>query len=128
MVDIDYFKKVNDGCGHQGGDRVLVGVSEILRAVVGRKGRAYRYGGEEMAAILPDFILSEAAATAERFRKAVEARNWNEAGFPDLRSTVSLGVSEFPILGIDAEALVATADKALYAAKEGGRNRVVAAG
>lgn len=127
MVDIDHFKKVNDSCGHQGGDRVLVGVSEILRAVVGRKGRAYRYGGEELAAILPDFIRAEATTTAERFRAAVEAREWKDAGFPELRVTVSVGISEYPTPGTNAEALVATADKALYAAKQGGRNRVIVA-
>ena len=124
MVDIDHFKKVNDTCGHQGGDRVLVGVAQALRAVVGRKGRGYRYGGEELAAILPDFTRSEAVATAERFRAAVETRDWNDAGFPELRVTVSVGISECPSPDPNAEALLATADTALYAAKRGGRNRV----
>ncbi len=125
MVDIDHFKQVNDTCGHPGGDKVLIVVAGLLRRVVGRKGRCYRYGGEELSALLPDFTTDEAAATAERFRGLVEAQGWADAGYPELRVRVSVGVAESAAGA--AEALVASADAALYASKRNGRNRVTLA-
>jgi diguanylate cyclase len=120
MVDVDYFKKVNDTCGPRWGRQVLIGIAQMLRAVVSRKGRGYRYGGEELAAILPDFDVTEAYMTAERFRLRVENCVWTGEELGELRVTVSVGVPT--VLASES------ADKALYLAKEAGRNRVKAGG
>ncbi len=121
MVDVDHFKKVNDTHGHLAGDRVLQGVAAILRNRV-RGGSAFRYGGEEMAVLLPKTGLATAAQAAERLRKAIEARK-----IAGIRVTASLGVSELDSTMADSSALVEKADQALYRAKESGRNRVVTA-
>jgi diguanylate cyclase (GGDEF)-like protein len=121
MVDVDHFKKVNDTYGHQTGDKVLQGVAAILKARV-RGGSVFRYGGEEMAVLLPKTSLAEAAPVAERLRKAIEARK-----IAGIRVTASLGVSELDAAMSEAGDLVERADQALYRAKESGRNRVMTA-
>jgi len=121
LVDVDHFKKVNDTHGHLVGDRVLQGVAAILRTRV-RGGSAFRYGGEEMAVLLPKTGLAAAAAVAERLRRAIEARK-----IAGIRVTASFGVAELDPSADDAASLVERADRALYRAKESGRNRVVAA-
>ena len=121
MVDVDHFKKVNDTHGHVTGDKVLKGVAEILKKKV-RGGSAYRYGGEEMAVLLPKAELEGAAAVAERLRAAIEAHK-----IAGVKVTASFGVAQFEAGLADPPALVEKADQALYKAKESGRNRVVAA-
>jgi len=121
MADVDHFKKVNDTHGHLAGDRVLQGVAAILRNRV-RGGSAFRYGGEEMAVLLPKTGPEEAAQVAERLRKAIEARK-----IAGIRVTASFGVAGLNASMADSAALVEGADRALYRAKESGRNRVVAA-
>ncbi len=118
MVDVDHFKKVNDTYGHQVGDRVLQGVAAIIRDRV-RVGSAFRYGGEEMAVLLPKTNLAAAIRVAERLRKAVESRK--VAG---IRVTASFGVAELDDSMADSADLVESADRALYKSKESGRNRV----
>ncbi|HXG62367.1 MAG TPA: GGDEF domain-containing protein [Planctomycetota bacterium] len=118
MVDVDHFKKVNDTHGHVTGDRVLQGVAEILRKKV-RGGSAFRYGGEEMAVLLPKADLAAAARAAERLRAAVEARK-----IAGIRVTASFGVAQWDPSMADPAAFVERADQALYRAKEAGRNRV----
>lgn len=118
MVDVDHFKKVNDTYGHVTGDKVLQGVAEILRKKV-RGGSAYRYGGEEMAVLLPKADLAAAARAAERLRAAVEARK-----IAGIRVTASFGVAQWDPSMADPAAFVERADQALYRAKEAGRNRV----
>ncbi|HZE95421.1 MAG TPA: GGDEF domain-containing protein [Planctomycetota bacterium] len=121
MVDVDHFKKVNDTYGHVAGDKVLKGVAEILQKKV-RGGSAYRYGGEEMAVLLPKADLEGAAQVAERLRSAIEAHK-----IAGVKVTASFGVAQCePCLG-DPPSFVERADQALYKAKEGGRNRVVTA-
>lgn len=120
MVDVDHFKKVNDTHGHVTGDKVLKGVAEILKKKV-RGGSAYRYGGEEMAVLLPKAELDGAAQVAERLRAAIEAHK-----IAGVRVTASLGVAQFEPGLSDPSAFVEKADQALYKAKESGRNRVVA--
>jgi diguanylate cyclase (GGDEF)-like protein len=121
MVDVDHFKKVNDTHGHVAGDKVLKGVAEILRKKV-RGGSAYRYGGEEMAVLLPKAGLEGAVQVAERLRAAIEAHK-----IAGVKVTASFGVAQFEAGLADPPALVEKADAALYRAKESGRNRVVGA-
>jgi diguanylate cyclase (GGDEF)-like protein len=121
MVDVDHFKKVNDTHGHVAGDKVLKGVAEILKKKV-RGGSAYRYGGEEMAVLLPKAELEGAVQVAERLRAAIEAHK-----IAGVRVTASFGVAQFESVLADPPAFVEKADQALYQAKKAGRNRVVAA-
>ena len=121
MVDVDHFKKVNDTHGHVAGDKVLKGVAEILKKKV-RGGSAYRYGGEEMAVLLPKADLEGAVQVAERLRAAIEAHK-----IAGVKVTASFGVAQYEVGLADPPAFVEKADQALYKAKESGRNRVVAA-
>ncbi|MEM5314513.1 diguanylate cyclase [Paraburkholderia sp. JHI869] len=137
MLDIDYFKRVNDRFGHAAGDRVLVIFADILRKNLRSAEMPARVGGEEFAALLPGADLATAAGVAERIRLAVEAHSADsahvastpgEAVNPDaIAFTVSVGVAASPAdCPAHYEALMSVADRRLYAAKEGGRNRVVA--
>jgi len=137
MLDIDYFKRVNDRFGHAAGDRVLVIFADILRGNLRSAEMPARVGGEEFAALLPGADLATAAAVAERIRQAVEAHAANaaqtasmpgEAVNPDaIAFTVSIGVAASPAdCPAHYEALMQVADRRLYTAKESGRNRVVA--
>jgi diguanylate cyclase (GGDEF)-like protein len=126
LLDIDHFKKVNDTHRHPAGDAVLRGVAGVAQKQARETDIVARYGGEEMALILPETDARGAHAIAERLRKAVGA-----AGYPtergNLHVTVSVGVATWPGSGEAAEALLEAADKALYRAKQAGRNRVSAA-
>src|SRR5467141_2609706 len=125
LLDIDHFKKVNDTYGHPAGDAVLRGIAGILQKQARETDIVARYGGEEMALILPETDAAGAHAIAERIRKAVGATSHpTEQGA--IQVTVSIGLATSPCPG-DAEAVLEAADKALYRAKQGGRNRVVAA-
>ena len=124
MCDVDHFKSVNDTYGHQAGDAVLQQVAEILRDSAREIDRVGRYGGEEFIVLLPAANLADATAFAERVRGEVEAREFSYAD-GTLRRTLSAGVAAWPHPDIrHQEALVKAADDALYAAKQGGRNRV----
>lgn len=125
MVDIDKFKAVNDTHGHPIGDEVLKGVSAVLLRVVGDRGRCFRYGGEEMCVLLPNFCLGEAVALAERTRLEISRAPYT---LNAIRVTASFGVAEVPAHTRDAKALLTLADEALYGAKRSGRDRVLAAG
>lgn len=120
MVDIDLFKSINDGSGHLAGDRALVSVADCMRAAVGAKGRVYRYGGDEFAALLPNFTAEEGFALAERIRRAVEQVKIEGVAHP---LSASLGLSTHPDPARSVEELVKQADDALYASKNRGRNR-----
>lgn len=125
MIDIDRFKRVNDEHGHPVGDEVLLAVAQRIVARLGRKGATYRYGGEEFAVLLPSYSADEAAGLAERLRKDIEAEPASSRGLP---ITASLGVAAAPEHAKDARALLEQADRALYEAKNGGRNQVRIAG
>jgi diguanylate cyclase (GGDEF)-like protein len=123
MSDIDHFKKFNDTYGHQEGDIVLIDTARIYRLNVREVDIPARYGGEEFAIILPETDTEEAANIAETLRKKVEEHEYpSKQG--KLKVTVSLGVATFPKHASNKEALIEAADKSLYRAKEGGRNRV----
>jgi diguanylate cyclase (GGDEF)-like protein len=125
MMDLDYFKKVNDEHGHVVGDAVLQKLGEILQLAVRDNDLVFRYGGEEFAVILPDTDTNGAHLVAERIRSTVESTVF-EPGEIDLCLTISLGISTCRDASAVRDVIVA-ADQALYAAKRGGRNRVVIA-
>lgn len=124
MIDADHFKAYNDTFGHQAGDQVLVGIAICISDSVGRAGDcAARYGGEEFAVLLPNTSATDAFKVAETIRTKV--LGWSDGG---AGSTVSCGIASLaPTAGMDWAILVAAADKALYAAKAGGRNQSVVA-
>jgi diguanylate cyclase (GGDEF)-like protein len=125
MIDIDDFKQVNDQHGHQQGDEVLAHVADVLRRLSRDIDAPARYGGEELAVILPETDLGGAALLAERMRETIEAMQVPAArGSGGLQVTASFGVAAAPDNGIEGEALVAAADAALYRAKRAGKNRV----
>jgi len=119
LVDIDYFKQVNDTYGHQTGDRILKQVSDVIRACIRETDIAARWGGEELAVYLPMIRTEQAYRIAERIRIRVQAET-------DPAVTVSCGVSEWLAEDdkISVESLFYRADMALYEAKHNGRNRV----
>ncbi len=126
MIDFDHFKRVNDTFGHLAGDRVLVQLSDLLRANTREVDRIGRYGGEEFLVILPSTSLEEGMVFVERLRQEV-ARHGFQVGRPEpVTMTVSAGVATFPhALVPGQESLLRMADEALYAAKAAGRNRVI---
>lgn len=127
MLDIDFFKAINDNYGHAAGDEVICAVAGQLKLVGEGKDIAGRYGGEEFVLVLPDTTMERGAEMAEALRLAIE-RLADDVTVPVPRITASLGLSE--LTGEDltedtVNALLERADRALYAAKESGRNRVV---
>lgn len=128
MMDIDYFKKVNDSWGHLAGDACLQALAKLMQTFVHRAGdMVARYGGEEFVVILGDTQAADARAFAEKCRVAIEALVLDYEG-QDLRFTASMGVvTVTPNEDISPQLLLAAADKALYEAKKGGRNRVCVA-
>lgn len=129
MIDVDHFKAFNDTYGHPAGDEVLKGVARLILSRVRRTDMACRYGGEEFTIILVETRKNEALIVAEELRALVEgARFCGGDGSPSMQVTVSIGVATFPDDAEDAETLIKAADGAMYRAKQGGRNRVEAAG
>ena len=124
MVDIDHFKQLNDEFGHLLGDEVLRQVSGILEQQLRKSDVLCRYGGEEFAIITPETALESAVAVADKLRRMVES--WHFPGVAR-RVTISAGVAEFPTQGDTRDEVVKSADEALYAAKQSGRNRVFTA-
>jgi diguanylate cyclase (GGDEF)-like protein len=126
MIDVDFFKRVNDTKGHPVGDVLLRRLGEVLSQDLRQTDLVARYGGEEFAVLLPETTKTEAFQVAERMREAVEqglntTMQWGQ------KITVSLGVATFPEDAKTAELLLEAADQALYTAKRQGRNRVVGA-
>lgn len=126
LIDIDHFKKFNDQWGHQIGDLVLKKVAAAIRETCRKSDVVARYGGEEMAVILPETSPELGAMVAERIRKAVE--NLAVAhGLETLKVTISLGLSSYSPGLKDKAELIQKADAALYKSKHAGRNRVTVA-
>lgn len=126
IADIDFFKIVNDTHGHEAGDAVLRAVAGIFREKVRTVDVCARYGGEELAVLLPQTTLTGACELAERLRQTIESRviGFNGKAIP---VTASFGVASFPESAVSREGLFPAADKALYRAKAEGRNRVKSA-
>jgi len=125
ILDIDNFKLVNDRHGHQTGDAVLRAVGQVVRANCRDSDEAARYGGEEIAVVLPGATLERAHEVAERIRAAIAAHQFPVVGGGVLRVTASVGVAA-TAPGCGHAELLTAADTALYAAKRGGKNRTVA--
>jgi diguanylate cyclase (GGDEF)-like protein len=126
MLDIDDFKQVNDSFGHPQGDLVLVEVGRVLRDLSRDIDEPARYGGEELAVILPQTDLNGAELLAERMRAAIEGLETKRTdGEGVLQVTASFGVASLPACASDRESLIAEADAALYRAKRAGKNRVM---
>jgi len=122
MVDIDQFKRLNDEFGHLLGDEVLRQVSSVFHQQLRKIDVVCRYGGEEFAILLSQTNPQHASGVAEKLRRLVE--NWPFPGVPR-PVTISAGVATFPNHGTTRDELVKAADAGLYAAKQGGRNRVL---
>ncbi|MGI6394107.1 MAG: diguanylate cyclase [bacterium] len=123
IIDIDYFKSVNDTYGHLAGDAVLTNMSKLFGRFFRSVDFISRYGGEEFAVILPETPLNGAVLTTERIRLAV-AQNETYVNQHKIKVTISAGVAEYTPEMSSPEELVALADKKLYEAKNSGRNRV----
>jgi two-component system, cell cycle response regulator len=127
MLDLDRFKQVNDTYGHPTGDVILFETARILRETAREIDMIGRYGGEEFIAILPGTSEQEAARFADRVRERIESHVFRDDA-TEVRMTMSAGVASHPEFPVDnPDLLLKRADEALYAAKEGGRNRVVRA-
>jgi diguanylate cyclase (GGDEF)-like protein len=127
MVDVDFFKRVNDTFGHAEGDRVLQLIAASISASLRVSDYVCRYGGEEFAILLPQTELAQAAVLAERIVAELPralATGWR--GAEAMKITVTIGVAEFPLEAGDGAGLVRVADRRLYAGKAAGRNRVAA--
>lgn len=129
MMDVDYFKIINDSYGHRAGDEVLRQLGALLRASVREVDLTARYGGEELAVILPNMTGQQAFGMAERLRRRISTQSFTlpqEKKQPvQLSITVSLGVAALPEDAISAATLVEVADRCLYEAKRRGRNCTV---
>ena len=127
MVDIDFFKSVNDTHGHAAGDEVLRTVAGIIKQALRESDIPARYGGEEFAVLLPFTHLEEAKIVGERLRKTVETTpitiNQDTVDEKQINVTISMGLAEFDN-SESGETLFERADKALYEAKKNGRNQV----
>lgn len=124
IIDVDFFKKINDKYGHDGGDQVLKKVAWVIRENVRARDTAARWGGEEFVVILPETRVEEARIAAEKLRSLVAATTFGD--MPELQVTISLGVGA--ISGMELfHMLFRRVDVALYQAKAQGRNRVVIA-
>jgi diguanylate cyclase (GGDEF)-like protein len=125
VVDIDNFKRLNDEYGHKTGDLVLREIAHVMRSSLREGDTIARFGGEEFVIVLPESASRESGEVAERVRAAVASIQWDKFGLANVPPvTISIGVAEFPLHGYSHYHLINSADKALYAAKRHGKNRV----
>ena len=118
MMDIDLFKIYNDNYGHLAGDEILRKIGDYIRSSIRGIDIAARYGGEEFVIILPETKLTDAHIVAERIRKLIESKTSQKS----MPVTLSIGIASWPVDGVMKEELITKADKALYLAKQNGRN------
>ena len=123
IIDIDFFKKVNDTYGHSAGDYVLKEVAYLILQNLRKTDMVFRYGGEEFTIIITETPIERAVVPLERLRKAVEEYPFNHNG-QKIQVTISVGVSEVSKKIETVNQLFEDADKALYKAKENGRNQI----
>jgi len=121
MIDIDFFKKINDKYGHIAGDKVLQIFAKILERDLRATDCFARYGGEEFVLLLPDTAMESAMVVAERARRRIEVAGFTDLGIPPV--TASFGMAQYQAPE-DIDTTLGRADTALYQAKSSGRNRV----
>ncbi|RDH83498.1 MAG: hypothetical protein DIZ77_18395 [endosymbiont of Seepiophila jonesi] len=124
MLDIDHFKQTNDTYGHKAGDTALSKIASIVESSIRKTDYVARYGGEEFAVVLPETPLSEAEELAERLRSQIADHAIPLSGDREINITASIGVATFPENAKTWDELLEAADKAMYSAKENGRNCV----
>jgi diguanylate cyclase (GGDEF)-like protein len=124
MMDLDELKTINDRYGHYFGDQVLRGVGEVIRSGVRKIDTAARYGGDEFVVLLPETDPTGAWVLAEKVRIGVTELDVRVAG-AEISTSISVGVVNFPDDGQTSDALLISADQAMYASKRGGKNRVM---
>lgn len=118
MTDLDNYKEYNDQYGHLAGDNALRELAEVVRAILRVDDMAFRYGGDELAIVLPGTSVHEAAAVAERIRRAVAAHAFTTPEGTETKITMSIGVAGFPADARTMDGLISRADEALFNAKE----------
>ncbi len=123
IIDLDHFKRINDTYGHAVGDRVLIALGDVLRRSARESDLICRYGGEEFIVVLPGASADHAVSRADVWRMDLAQKSF-ELGESVLHVTLSAGVTSYPAGGEDASGLITLADRALYRAKDGGRDRV----
>ncbi|MBQ8168501.1 GGDEF domain-containing protein [bacterium] len=123
IIDVDFFKKINDTYGHSAGDYVLKEVAYLILQCFRKTDMVFRYGGEEFAVIITETPLERAVIPLERLRKLIEEYPFNYYS-KDIKVTVSIGISEVNEKTETVHNLFENADKALYKAKESGRNQI----
>jgi diguanylate cyclase (GGDEF)-like protein len=123
LIDIDNFKQYNDTYGHLEGDKALSSMGRVVRECLRKTDSGFRYGGEEFTVILPETESKDALYVAERIRKGFEAEIFTPKANEEVHITVSIGASQY-IHGEKQEHFVGRADKAMYASKAQGKNRV----
>ncbi|MFQ5432472.1 MAG: diguanylate cyclase [Nitrospinota bacterium] len=127
LIDVDHFKDINDDFGHQAGDKMLKRLGDLFKTYTRKGDLVARYGGEEFAVLMAGVGLKDAAALAEKLRAMSEQYlKVEEEGKPTRTVTISVGVSAYPETGANVEQIINYADKALYYAKDSGRNIVCA--
>jgi diguanylate cyclase (GGDEF)-like protein len=124
MMDVDELKSINDRYGHHFGDQVIHGIGEVIQTGVRKIDTAARYGGDEFVVLLPETDPTGAWVLAEKVRIGVTELSVVVAG-TQIPASVSVGVVNFPDDGQTADALMISADQAMYASKRGGKNRVM---
>jgi two-component system cell cycle response regulator len=124
FMDVDFFKRVNDGHGHLVGSRVLVEIGAVLKSCVRESDTVVRYGGDEFVVLLVETNSEEARHVAERMRKMVEAEPFVKSMGLDIRLTISIGIAAFPEHATTKQHLLNLADQAMYRGKESTRNVV----
>lgn len=124
MIDVDYFKRFNDNHGHSAGDLVLSQIGTYLLSQIRQYDIACRYGGEELVIVMPDASIDDTIIRAEEIRLGVKKLQLEHEGEKLESISVSIGVSYFPDDSNTVDGLIQAADKALYKAKEQGRDCV----
>jgi diguanylate cyclase (GGDEF)-like protein len=125
MIDVDWFKRMNDTYGHEVGNMVLRELSRVIKECIRDTDLLCRYGGEEFIVILPQTASADARPIGDRIRERVDAHTFGGyGGAPILRTTVSIGVTSYPDNGMQVSDLISAVDSALYRAKGSGKNLV----